>query len=130
MAYESSQFVYSGLVAGATLGSAQYKGVILSSTGGVIIPNTTSVIGTCIGILQNKPAAAGDAATVAFGGLSKFVMAASTRSVGDWIACSTAGLGVIPSTDATRIGRIVAGSSGAVNRVVTVALSIARTTQE
>jgi hypothetical protein len=123
MATEGQQFRYTGLVAGATLGSAQFKGMILNSSGDVILANTTSVVGTFIGILQNKPKAAGDAASVAYLGESKFKVASSTMAKGEFVACSTVGVGVALSTDANQIvGRIIAGSSGGA-RTVRVALA-------
>lgn len=109
------------LPAGATFTSSDlYKGVVQTASG-VVLPNTTgdvSSIGTLYEVANSTNT--GHAAVVATAGVVKVRMAASTLAAGDAVGFSTAGLGQAPSTDAYRFGVIVDGSSGAVNRVVSV----------
>lgn len=110
------------LPAGATFTSADlYKGVVINSSGDIVLPNTTGDI-SAVGTLYEYPNSTveGHAVVVATDGVIKVRMAASTLAAGDAIGFSTAGLGQAPSTDAYRFGVIVNGSSGAVNRVVSV----------
>jgi hypothetical protein len=114
------------MVAGATLGSAQFKGVVLSTTRerGVVLPNTTAVYGTFIGVLQNKPAAVGDAAKVRVLGESKFLAKNTTMAYGERVYCSTDGFATILTTDTEwPVGWVVAGSSGSTGRALTVLLN-------
>jgi hypothetical protein len=112
--------------AGATFSTADlYKFVVVASSQDrtVVLPNTTGNIlpvGTLYGRTSTTSAAGSQAVPVAVSGAVKVNMAASTLAAGQFVASSTAGLGIAPTTDAYTIGPIVAGSSGAAGRINTV----------
>jgi hypothetical protein len=58
------------LPAAADLSSSQFKLVTVNSSGQAALANATALV---VGVLQNKPSAAGQAATVAVHGVSKAV---------------------------------------------------------
>ena len=99
MATENSLLSIS-LPAAADLSAAQYKIVHINSSGQAALSNATSL---GVGVLQNKPTAAGRIATVAHAGITKCVAgAAITAGVrvtsdanGNAIAAATAGDAVI-----------------------------------
>lgn len=112
-------------VAGATFSASDlYKGLIVDSSGHVIIPDSSGVEATFIGTLNSFTAttsgAGVEAVTVQWGPVFKLRMAASTLAAGDPVSISTGGLGTASATDTSQVGVILSGSSGAVNRVVTV----------
>ncbi len=113
-----------GAQAGTTLAGHQFKGMIMNASGDYLIPTTTSVIGLFRGVLMNKPAAAGDAASIIAAGPAKMKTSTTTLSAGDIIACSTAGWAIPPSTDAGAIGYVAkGGTSGSTGRVLPVFLT-------
>jgi hypothetical protein len=96
--------------------------MVLDTNGRVNLPASTGDY-RAIGVLQNCPKQQDDAATVAIAGVSKVVIEGTTASVGDFIAASTDGRGIAPSTDAKYVsGVILEGSSGAAGRVASVLL--------
>lgn len=127
MAYSEAATQISA-TAGATFSSADlYKWVVWASSQDrtVVLPNTTGnivPIGVLYGRTSTTSAAGTQAVPIAISGVVKLRMAASTLAAGQYVASSTAGLGIAPTTDAYVAGLIVAGSSGAANRVVTVQL--------
>jgi hypothetical protein len=75
--------------AGADLSAKQYLFHVMSSDGQI---DPCSVEGeVAYGVLQNKPDAAGKAATVAWGGVSKIVLGADSMTPGMKIQTSDAG---------------------------------------
>lgn len=125
MAYSESADIVSQ-VAGTTFAATDlYKFVVVNSSGHVVVPNTTGNVlpfGTLYGRTSTTSAAGSQAVPVAIGGIVKVNMAASTLSAGDYVAASTAGLGIAPTTDAYTAGQIVSGSSGGAGRIVSVKL--------
>jgi hypothetical protein len=99
MATENSLISVS-LPAAADLSAAQYKIVQINASGQAALANATSL---AVGVLQNKPSAAGRIATVAIYGSTKVVaggtIAAGARVTsdanGNAIAATTAGDAVI-----------------------------------
>lgn len=99
MATENSVFCIS-LPAAADLSAAQYKIVHINSSGQAAVSNATS---NAVGVLQNKPTAAGRVATVAHAGISKCVAGAAitagsrvtSDANGNAITAATAGDPVI-----------------------------------
>lgn len=83
--------------------------------------------GTIFGVLQNKPTA-GQAASVMINGLSKVLCGASTLSAGDLVSTTTGGRAVAVAATEYAVGRIVFGSSGSTDRVITVAIEPIGTT--
>jgi len=73
MAFDNSVQSVS-LPAAADLSAAQFKLVTVNSSGNAAVAGATSLV---VGVLQNKPDAAGKAATVAYAGVSKVVAGGS-----------------------------------------------------
>ena len=113
------------VVAGTTFAESQlYTGVTLNSSGHAVIPDTTDttgrIVGTLYGVTSTTNAAGSQAVEVGVGPKLKVQMGASTMSAGDSIGFSTAGLGIVPTTDAPIYGVIEQGSSGGAGRFFTV----------
>lgn len=112
--------------AGTTFSStALYKLVVTATSQDrtVIVPDTTGdvlVVGSLYGRTSTTSAAGSQAVPVATAGAVKVQMAASTLSAGQFVAASTSGLGISPTSDSFAFGQILAGSSGAAGRIVTV----------
>lgn len=87
--------------AGADLSAAQYKAVVV---GGTIAADSTA-----IGLLQNKPAASGRAATVGYAGLMK-AYAAAAITAGARLTVTTSGY-VTTATSAQIDGGFVVGKA-------------------
>ena len=113
------------LEAGQDLSSDQYKLVTLASDGQDDVTTSQSVgdsTDTPIGILQNKPSAAGVAAEVMVSGISK-VIAGETVAIGDLITASTVADGRVDTAGAPTdviIGMAVTG--GDVGETISVLL--------
>ncbi len=81
--------------AGGDLSGDQFRFVLIAGDGQVDV--NTSAGGAVSGVLQNKPGAAGDAATVAIAGVSK-VIAGGTIDEGDLIQSDGSGDAIAAST--------------------------------
>lgn len=92
MATEGFQIIAPGIVADADLSTYQYHFVYLSTNHTVGI--ATSTVAMPLGVLQNKPSAAGDAASVCIFGITKLV-AGETLAVTNLIRNSSLGHGMI-----------------------------------
>ena len=122
MAFSESPTLAS-FVAGATFSTADlYKIVHLTTSGEVILSTSSDTygLGTLYGKTNSTSSTGVEAVPVAVAGVVKCQLAASTKAAGGWIAASSDGLGVAPTSELQPFGRIVSGSSGAVNRVVSV----------
>lgn len=100
--------------AAADLSSYQYRGVLINAGQVNIGTGTASAI---IGVLQNKPSAAGAAARVAIGGVTKMIASASITA-GAWVAVNGEGMGVTAGTgdNATQaVGRALETASGSLS---------------
>jgi hypothetical protein len=99
MAYENHLQCVT-LPASADLSAAQFKVVTVNASGQAAVANATAL---AVGVLQNKPTAAGQAATVAFGGVTKVTAGAAITAGarvtadanGNAIAAATAGDAVL-----------------------------------
>ena len=120
MAYENPGKVIT-IEAGGNLSSDQYTLMVLASDGQVDQSSNTST-NTPIGVLQNKPAAAGRAATIMVSGVTK-VIAGETIAIGDLVCQSSVAAGRVDtagtSTDVI-IGMATLG--GAVGETISVLL--------
>ena len=106
-----------GLTAISSLASNQYYLVQLASTAGQVKLATSGTSKIC-GVLQNDPAAGGEA-LVAFAGVVKVAGEASV-SVGDWLTASSTGRAKTTTTGGTTvIGRALeaTGTAGDLIRV-------------
>ena len=127
MAYEIPGQMVTGEAA-ADLSSNQWEFVALDANGRVAVASSGA---SAYGVLQNKPTALGQAATVMLNGISKVrVLAASTMSAGDLVAVSTGATGGagIPAAGDYVVGRVVSGSSGSAGRIVSVNIEPVGTT--
>ena len=119
MAYSESPVLVS-FIAGTTFADGDvYKFVDMDAQGHVIIMDTTGN-NLAVGILYGRTATTSteaEAVPVAISGVAKVRLAASTAAAGNWIAASSAGLGIAPSTDGYVLGKLVAGTSGTTGRI-------------
>ena len=123
MAYTESATVVSYVAASTFAETDLYKFVVHDGSG-VVLPNTTGNV-LPVGVLYGRTSTTStdvEPVPVAIAGVVKVNMAASTLAAGDFVASSTAGLGIAPTTDAYTMGRIVSGSSGGAGRIVSVQL--------
>lgn len=93
MAYDNKVQSIS-LPAAADLSAAQFKLVTVNASGQAALANTTALV---VGVLQNKPTAAGQAATVAFAGVSK-VLAAGNITAGARVTADANGNAIAATT--------------------------------
>lgn len=123
MAYSESAQVVS-IIAGTTFADADlYKFIDLDASGHAILMDTTGnnlAIGTLYGRTNTTSSTGSEAVPVAISGVVKVRMAGSTAAIGNWVAASSAALGIAPSTDGYVFGRIVEGTSGTTGRVASV----------
>lgn len=106
MAYDESKVCIS-LEAGQDLSAAQYHFVSVASDGQV---DATGAGLAAIGVLQNDPSAAGRAAEVCVGGLTK-VAAGGTVAAGAVVAANAAGKAVAATTGDIVLGTAVTGGA-------------------
>ena len=107
MAEFGPQEIIPGLSAAADLSAYQYRVVRLSAAKAVNVASNnlgTSAVGLAAGILQNKPSAAGRAASVAVSGLSKAV-AGATVTVNALVTHDGSGYVIDAVSGSTVIGR-------------------------
>ena len=113
------------LPASTNMSSDQYKFVTVNGSGQAALAGDGAAI---IGVLQNKPTAGTQAASIMINGVSKVKAAASTVAEGDLIASSSVGLAVAPGAGDYTVGRVIDGSSGSAGRILTVLLQNIGTT--
>jgi TRAP-type C4-dicarboxylate transport system permease small subunit len=101
MAVEASQPLKVSYPASGDLSASQYFFVALNSSGQAVV--VTSATQTPIGVLQNKPKAAGQMAEVVVIGVTK-VVAAGTIAVGAQVSFTSAGKLTTPATGVTGLG--------------------------
>ncbi len=93
------------LPAGADLSAYQFRQVMINSGGSVAV--STGSVSPTIGVLMNKPAAAGVAAQVAIGGVSRLWSGGSVAA-GDLVKSEGAGLAITTTTTGNSVvGRAV-----------------------
>jgi len=98
------------LPAAADLSACQYHLMRITSTGTVNIASSP-LNGSAIGVLTNKPTAAGRFATIAFSGKGK-VVAGAAVAIGNMLMCDASGRAV-PVTSAANmvIGRALSAAA-------------------
>jgi len=97
MAVELPLFKIPGLVASADLSAAQFKFVSLDASGDVQLATDGDVV---IGVLQNKPDAAGEPCEIVVAGLTKVKIGGTGFDAGDAVMCASAA-GVALEDDGT-----------------------------
>ena len=82
--------------------------------------------GVCIGVLQNKPSAAGQAAEIAVYGITKVVSDGSGVNivVGDKLKADASGHAVKAATDADMVAGIALNASTAAGTIISMILTI------
>lgn len=120
MAYEIPGFTIT-VEAGSDLSSDQFKLVTLASDGQIDVTTNTSTTAV-LGVLQNKPSAAGRAAEVMVYGITK-VIAGETIDEGEFVCPSSVTAGRVDDAD-TATDRIVgiALSPGDAGELISVLL--------
>jgi hypothetical protein len=121
MADFGPQDCYQGLAAAADLSAYQYRVVRLTTTANQVNVASHALAASplaAIGILQNKPAAAGRAATVAYSGQSKAVAGAAV-TLGQMVSHDGSGYVIDAVSGANIIGRALeaAGAAGEIIKV-------------
>lgn len=122
MAEFGPQDIIPGLIAAADLSAFQYRVVRLSAARTVNVAShnlAASVLGP-VGVLQNKPNAAGRAASVAREGLSKAVAGAAV-TVNQMVTHDGSGYVIDAVSGSNVIGRALE-AAGAAGEVITVQL--------
>ena len=114
------------LTAGATFGTTDlHKFIAINSTGHAVIGPTTAsgnIFGTLLSVTGTTVGAGVEVVTVGLlSGVGLVRMSSSTAAAGNTVAASSLGLGTAPTTDQAALGVIKEGSSGALNRIATVA---------
>ena len=107
MAEFGPQECYPGLVAAADLSAFQYRVVRLTTTANNVNVASHALAASplaAIGVLQNKPAAAGRAASVAYSGHSKGV-AGATITLGQMLSHDGSGYLIDAVSGANIVGR-------------------------
>ena len=124
MAFSQEPLIVS-MPAGTTFPStALYKFVVVDTDGSVIDPNTTGNVlpfGVLYGVTKTTSTDK-EAVPIAIAGVVKVQANASTLSKGNFVGASTDGYAVAPTSDAYVFGVCIEGTSGAVGRIVTVAV--------
>ena len=125
MGFNQSQPTFT-LTAGTTFAASDlHKFIAINSSGHAVIgPSTASgnIAGTLQSVTGTTVGAGVEVVTIgALVGIGMVRMSSSTAAAGNTVAASSLGLGTAPTTDQAALGVIVAGSSGALNRVVSVA---------
>lgn len=114
MATKGIGFDYSA-IASADLSSHQYK-IVKEGASGVAVANATDL--NQIGVLQDKPTAAGQACNVRWAGISK-VRYGGTIARGDRLTSDANGLAIVATTGKLIVGiAAVAGVSGDVGTII------------
>lgn len=103
--------------AGANLSAEQFTFVVINSSGQVVQQTTAG--GDAVGILGNKPAAAGDPAEVVIGGIMKCVLGA-TVAAGAKVQSDTTGRAITAATGDHVLGVCLVG--GAVDTIGEIVL--------
>lgn len=122
MAYEQPAIVIT-LEASADLSLKQYT--FVKVTGGQTVGAVAAGSDIAIGVLQNKPAAAGRAATINTNGVSKCIAGAAITA-GASVSFNASGQ-VIAATTGLRIVGIALQAAGAANDTIAVNLNFAGT---
>lgn len=108
MAYENTCETIS-VPAAADLSTHQYKLMTLNSSGQAALGNATNLI---VGVLQNKPTAAGQAATLCWAGVSK-VVAAGVITAGARVTSDANGLAIAATTAGDAVVGVALATSAA-----------------
>ncbi len=114
------------ITAGATFAKTDlHKFIAVNSSGHAVIgPSTASgnILGTLRSVTGTTAGAGVEVVSVGLlQGRGLVRMSSSTAAAGNTVAASSLGLGTAPTTDQAALGVIVSGSSGALNRLATVA---------
>jgi len=113
MAYKNSQTCVT-LEAGADLSANQFHFVTMDSDGQLSVSTDGAA---SVGVLLNDPSAAGRAAEVCIGGLTR-VEAGGTVAAGDFVASNSTGEAITAGSDDNILGTAITG--GADGEVISI----------
>ena len=126
MAYSQQPTIIS-MVAGATFSTNDIFKLVHANTAGQAIIATSSDTMAIGSLYGSTPSTAGTTASqsvpVAVGGVVKVQLVSSTKAAPNWIAGSSLGFGIAPTSELQPFGQIVSGASGGAGRVVSVLVS-------
>lgn len=110
----------------ASTGLRQYRAVRMHPTTGKVGYPTAAVGAPIVGVITDggttRTTNANQVASIQWGGIVKMEAEASTLHAGSWCCTSTNGRVLKWATGQYTIGQVVAGSSGAANRILSVML--------
>jgi hypothetical protein len=111
MAFESIRHTWPGVEAGADLSAGQFLAVVLNASGQAVLAGAGARV---LGILQNKPDAAGKAATVSGPGATTKMVAGAAVALGADVTSNASGQAVTSASGNYIIGqcRTAAANSG------------------
>ena len=116
MAYEIPGFKFT-LPASADLSASQYCFVAQDTSGNVVIPSTAVDV---LGVLCNKPTAAGQAAEIGTFGIYKVRSGAAITNPGTRVMSDSTGRAITVTGATAKAVGIALQSSGAANQVIPV----------
>lgn len=114
------------LPASVNLSTYQFCFVTADANGNAALPAGSTV--SVMGVLQNKPSS-NEAATIMIDGVSKVKAAGGTVAAGDLIASNSSGRAAAAGAGDHVVGRVLGGSSGSTDRVLTVMIQPVGSTQ-
>lgn len=112
-----------------TTGLRRGRFVTVNTSGKLVYPSGSTVGIPVVGVLVSEGTTGSTVApvrggTVQISGVAKVEAKSSTTAVGDLISASSVGLvDTTTNTNDTRVGIVVAGSSGGANRMLSILLS-------
>lgn len=120
MAIEHRGTMLPGLIAGADLSAKQYHA--LRVTAAFTVDATNSAGMACVGVLQNKPSASGQAAEVMQSGITKAVAGAAV-SAGAEVMAGADGRIITAATAGSNVIGIALEAAANANEVISIALN-------
>jgi hypothetical protein len=122
MAFSDIKGTIPGLLAGADLSAAQFRVVKLASTAGEVVLATANT-DNAVGILQNNPTA-GEAAEVAYLGISKAIASADVTA-GEFVTANSTGqvTNINSTAGSTIVGQALEASAVA-GSIISVRLGV------
>lgn len=119
MAQEENLHVIGSIGAAADLSASQF--CFVKVTAAYTVNITTAATDFAIGVLQNKPNAAGQPAQIARDGISK-IKAGAAVAAGDRLTSDATGRGITTVTAGNRYHAIALEAAGAANQLISAVL--------
>lgn len=119
MAFQQESDFTVSLEAAADLSTHQYK--LVKVTGAMQVNIATAATDFAVGVLQNKPSAVGQSATVQCAGISKLIAGAAVAA-GDRVTADSTGRAVATTTAGNKVFGIALTATSAAGQIVSVLL--------